>query len=139
MAVRADVITQKEAEGHPSLADLVRDILQDVGRIVRAEVQLARTELREKAQRAGKAAGMLGGAAVGGLLAAVCFLTTCVAALALVMPVWLASLLMGILLSFMAAGAYVIGRTKLGQIDPVPQKTVQTMKDDIRWAKQRTE
>jgi hypothetical protein len=132
-------IVSHEAESHKPLREIIGDILQDVGRIVQAEIRLARTELSEKASRAGRAAGILGAAAVTGLLAGACFITACIAALALAMPVWLAALIMGILLAFAAAGAYAVGRTRLSDIDPEPERTVQTMRDNIEWAKQRNE
>lgn len=121
------------------LSELVRNILQDLSRILRAELRLARTELAEKGVRAGTAVGILSGAAVAGLLAASCFVTTCIAALCLVMPLWLAALLMGILLTFFAAGAFAIGRTRLSEIDALPQRTAQTLRDDVEWAKHRIE
>ena len=76
-------------------------------------------------------------AAAAGLLAGGCFATACIAALALVMPVWLAGLIMGILFGAVAGVAFVIGRKRLEDVEIVPQQTVQTVKDDIEWAKQR--
>jgi hypothetical protein len=138
MAERANVMLRAEAGDSRTPTDLVRNILQDVGRIIRAEVRLARAELVEKAQKAGKAGGFMGGAAVAGLLAAASLVTACIAALALVMAVWLAALIMGVLLGMAAGGAFLMGRKRLKTVDPVPQRTVQTLKDDVEWAKQRT-
>ena len=138
MADTTKPLSHDGAESH-QLSDIVRSILDDVGRIIRGEMLLARTELREEARRAGGALGLVGGAAITGLLAAACFVTACIAALALVMPVWLAALLMGILLAFIAGGAYAVGRTKLRDVDIVPPQTVQTMRENVEWAKHRTE
>lgn len=68
MSDRANLLPA-EAADHRSIPEILRDILQDIGRMVQAEIRLARTELGEQARKAGKAAGMLGGAAVCGLLA----------------------------------------------------------------------
>jgi hypothetical protein len=92
----------------------------------------------EKAQKAGKAGGFMGGAALCGLLAAVCLTTTCVAALATEMPLWLAALLMGLFLVCAGAALYHGGRLKLKTIEPVPQRTVQSMRENLQWARQRT-
>lgn len=138
MSDQAHLISH-ETEGIRPLRDIVREILQDIGQIVHGEIRLAKTELREKATALGKAAGTLAGAAVTGLLAAACFVTTGIAALALVMPVWLAALIIGILLAFTAAGAYALARTRMTRIEPMPERTVQTMKENIEWAKQKTE
>jgi hypothetical protein len=105
---------------------------------VRGELRLAKAELAEKGQRAGRAGGYLGLAAVCGLLAGACATTACIAALALVMPVWLAGTIMFVILVCISAAAYYGGREKLRAIDPVPRNTVETVKENLQWAKQRT-
>ncbi len=131
-------ISHAGTEPH-AISDIVKAILADVGRIIRGEIALARTEAREKVKRVRGPVALLGGAAAAGLFAGACFLTACIAALALVMPVWLAALLLGILLALCAGAAFAMGRSKLGEVDLVPQQTVQTIREDIQWAKQRTE
>jgi hypothetical protein len=122
-----------------SVGQLFGDVVRDIQNIMRAEIRLARTEFSEKAKRAGKASGMLGIAGVTGGLAAACFVTACIAALALVMAVWLSALVVGIVLGLVAAGSFVTGRNRLRRVDPVPQRTIETLKDDIEWAKHRTQ
>jgi hypothetical protein len=121
------------------VSELIGDVIRDIQNIVRAEIRLARTEYGDKARRAGRAGGMLGFAAVTGGLAAACLVTACIAALALVMPIWLSALLMGVLLAMVAAGAFAAGRRRFAQVDPVPQQTLETLKDDVEWAKHRTQ
>jgi hypothetical protein len=84
-----------------------------------------------------KAGIFLGGAAVMGLLAAMCFVTTCIVALAIVLPLWLAALLVGVLLAIGAGGGYMLGRLALEEIDPVPQQTVETLQDLVDWSRTR--
>ena len=134
-----NTIAPPEPTDTGQFGDLVRDITNDVTRIIRAEIQLARTELSEKGSRAGKAVAVLAGAAVTGFLAVACFVTTCIAAMTLIMPLWLAPLFMGILLSLVAAGAYAAGRTRLDRVDLKPEQTFETLKENAQWAKQRTE
>jgi hypothetical protein len=81
---------------------------------------------------------MFGGAAVCGLLGGACLVTAGVAALALVMPLWLAALLMGVFLVGITAAMYHVGREKAKDIDPVPQRTVESIRDNLQWAKHRT-
>jgi hypothetical protein len=122
-------------EGQRSAGDIAHDVLTDVGDIVRGEIRLAQAEIREKA---GKAGGMMGAAALCGLLASACLVACCIAALALVMAVWLAALIVCVLLGGCAAALFALGRTRFKQIDPVPGRTVETAKDTLRWARHRT-
>jgi Flp pilus assembly protein TadB len=137
MAERS-VTQPQEMRDTRSLGGIVQDILRDVQEVMRSEVRLARAEMTEKARQAGKAGGMLGGAAVAGLMAAACLVVAAIAALALAMPVWLAALIMAVLLGSIGAAAYAGGRARLRRVKPVPERTVQTIKDDVEWAKQRT-
>lgn len=139
MSDGVNTIAPAESTDTGPVSSIVRDVLHDVSRIIRAEIQLARTELSEKGARAGRAAAVLAAAAVTGLLAVACFVTTCIAAMTLIMPLWLAALFMGILLSLASGGAYAMGRSRLEQVDLKPEQTVETLKEDVQWAKQRTE
>jgi len=125
-------------QGERSAGDIVQDVVRDVGDIVRGEIRLARAEISEKAGKAGKAGGLFGGAAVCGLFAGACLVTACIAALALAMPLWLAAALMFVLLACAGGAFYAGARSRLKQIDPVPERTVQTAKDTVQWAKHRT-
>ena len=124
--------------GERSAGEIMQDVVRDVGEVVRGEVRLAKAEMAEKAGKAGKAAGMFGGAAVCGLMGVASLVLAGIAALALAMPLWLAALLMGVLLACIG-GRGICGRQGEDEgIDPVPERTVQTIKDDMQWAKHRT-
>jgi hypothetical protein len=105
---------------------------------MRAEIRLAKGEVREEVTKAGKAGGFLGGAAVCGFLAAACSVTAGIAALALAMPLWLAGLLMALFLVCIGGALYYGGRTRMKDIDPVPERTVQTLRENLQWARHRT-
>jgi uncharacterized membrane protein YqjE len=124
--------------GERSTGEILRDIVSDLQEIIHSEVRLAKAELAEKGQRLGRAAGMFASAAVFGLLAGACLVTTIIAALALAMPLWLAALLTGFFLTCTSFALYLGGRARWQQVNPVPGRTVQTLKDDIAWAKHRT-
>ncbi len=133
------VVRPAEIRDTRSLGEIVQDILRDVQNVVRSEFRLARVEMTEKARRAGKAGGLLGAAALCGLFAVACLVVTCIAALALAMPVWLAALLMAVFLGCIAGACYAGGRSRLRHVQPVPQQTVQSVKENIEWARQRTQ
>ncbi len=127
-----------DAVGDSSLSETVQRVLRDLHAIFHDELQLAAGELREKARQSTKAGVLLGGAALMGFLAAECLITTFIAALAIVLPVWLAALLMGVMLAMGAGGAYILGRLALEQVDALPQRTLETLKDFSEWARTRT-
>jgi hypothetical protein len=117
---------------------IIQDALQNVGGIVQGEIRLAKAEMVEKAQKAGKAGGYMGAAALCGLLAAVCLTATFVALLATAMPLWLAAALMFLFLACIGAALYHGARLKLKTIDAVPHRTVQTMRENLQWTRHRT-
>src|SRR5581483_8959857 len=117
MSDRAHVISPGEAPSRP-LSEIVRDVLQDVSHIVQAEIRLARTELEAKADKAKKASGVIGAAAIAGFFALASLVTACIAALALAMSLWLAALIIAVILGIAAAVAFSAGRSRLRRIDP---------------------
>jgi hypothetical protein len=126
--------TESELRGPGAI---VQDMLRDASDIVQGEIRLAKAEMAEKVQKAGKAGGFMGGAALCGLLAAICLTATCVAALATVMPLWLAALLMCLFLICAGAAFYHGGRLKLKTLDTVPHQTVESIRENLQWARHR--
>lgn len=131
-----EVIVERHEER--SATDIVQDLVQDLGNIVRAEIHLAKTEMTEKAAKAGRGAGMMGGAGVIGLLAGAALVTCCIAALAIAIPVWAAALIMAFLLGVIATAAFSAGRKQLKSVNPVPEQTARTIREDVQWAKRQT-
>ena len=120
-----------------SLGAIVSDISADLSTLVRQEMELARTELKQEARRVGKGAGMFGGAGVAG------HLTLWFLSLALVylldnwMPVELAALIVGVVWGVVAAVLAMQGRKEMKEADPQLPKTQQSLKEDVRWAKEQ--
>ena len=121
-----------------SLGELFGDLARETGTLVRQEVELAKTEMGEKAARVGREVGIL---AAGGLVAYAGFLVLLFALVAgLVaagMPVWLAGLIVGIVVAgvgylLVQRGLSAVRRTSLA-----PTQTVETLKDDVEWAKEQ--
>lgn len=129
-----------------SLGELFGRVTSDMSTLVRQEMQLAKVEIKEEVRTAGKAGGLLGGGAFAGYVALL-FLSVALALLiATVLPDSMSET-MRHLLGFLVVGAiYGIaaavllskGRNQLDKVDPVPHQTVDTLKEDVQWAKTRT-
>ncbi|MEU5884304.1 phage holin family protein [Spirillospora sp. NPDC047279] len=122
----------------PSLGQLVSEVTSDVQQLFRKELELAKAELRQEVAKTGKAAGMLGGAGFAGFMVAVLASLAAVFGLDAVMPLGWAALV--IAAAWAAAGAvlYVLGRKRLRSVSPVPERTVETLKEDAQWARHPT-
>ena len=118
-----------------SIGELVKRLTEDAGNLVRQEIQLAKTEMTEKGKEVGKGAGILGGAAVLALLAAGVLTAFLVLLLDLFMPTWLAALIVGVVYLAIAAFLAKRGQTALQQVKPVPEQTIETVKEDVEWLK----
>lgn len=117
-----------------SLGELVGEMTEHLSAIFRKEVELAKVELKEEAGRAGKGAGMLGGAAVAGWFALL-FLSFALGwLLDEVMHTALAFLLIAVLYGIGAAVLGMKGREKLGEVEPLPN-TIGSLKEDAEWAR----
>jgi len=116
-----------------SLGELFGDLTRESTQLVRQEINLAKTELTEKASKAGKDVGMIaagGIVAYTGVLALVAFLI--LGLIALGMAAWVSSLLVGIVLACVGAGMAMAGLKKLRQVDPVPHQSMEALKSDVR-------
>jgi uncharacterized membrane protein YqjE len=126
---------QSQTQDNRSLGDIVGDIAQDLSTLVRQEIELARTELKQEATKAGKGVGLLSGAGVAGLLLLI------FASLALTflldnwMPLELAALITTLLWAVVAAVLATRGRKELRGTNPQLPETQQTLKEDAAWAR----
>jgi hypothetical protein len=120
------------------IGELVKDLSQQTSTLVRQEIELARSELEAKGKVAGKGAGMLAGAAVAGLLALGALSAGLIGLLDEVMPVWVAALIVMVLWAVIAAVLAGAGRNALRRATPPAPQTVETVKEDIQWAKNPT-
>jgi uncharacterized membrane protein YqjE len=124
------------AEGR-SFSEVVQDILRNVQEIVRSEVRLAKTEIGEEAAKTKSSAVWLGAGAVTTMFAILFLLLMIVYALALFMPIWTAALIVGIVLAVVASVILNAGVRRIKQIHPTPERTVETIKENVEWAKQQ--
>ena len=120
------------------IGELVKDLSQQTSTLVRKEIELARAELTEKGKVAGKGAGMLAGAAVAGLLALGALTAALIALLDKAMATWVAALIVMVLWAIVAAVLAKAGQGALKRATPPAPQTVDTVKEDIQWAKNPT-
>ena len=118
-----------------SLGEIVSDISANMSTLVKQEIDLAKTEMKQEVTKVGKGAGMFGGAAVAGFftLFFLSFARTYV--LDNVMPVELAALIVAVLWGIVAAVLALTGRKNLKAANPQLPTTQQTLKEDVQWAK----
>ena len=121
-----------------SIGELLGNISGDLSQLFRQEVELAKAELKAEASKAGKAAGFLGVAGFAGYLAVVLLSFALVFGLANVMDAGWAALIVAVLWAIVGAILFVSGRSKLKSVDPVPHRTVDTLKEDAQWLKNPT-
>jgi hypothetical protein len=121
-----------------SIGEIIGNISDDLSQLFRQEVELAKAEIRQEATKAGKAAGMLGGAGFAGYLAVVLLSFAVVFGLSNVMDAGWAALIVAIVWGAIGAVLFVNGRKKLKTVDPVPRRTAETLKEDAQWLKNPT-
>jgi uncharacterized membrane protein YqjE len=121
-----------------SIGELVKDLSSQTSTLVRKEIELARAEIQEKGKVAGKGAGMLAGAAVFGLLALGALTAAMIALLDKAMATWVAALIVMALWAVVALVLAKAGQKSLQQATPPAPQTVETVKEDIQWAKNPT-
>ena len=120
----------------PTLGALVHDLSQQVPELVRSEMRLAQAEMTEKGKRAGLGIGMFSAAGLLAFFGLAGLLTTAVLALDLVMPAWLAALLVALALLAAAGVVALLGKKQVDQATPpVPQHAVEGVKEDIATIK----
>jgi hypothetical protein len=121
-----------------SVPELMRQLSDQTATLVRQELELAKAELTAKGKRAGIGAGMFGAAGVFGLYALGALTAAAILALGLAVAGWLAALIVAVVYGAVAGGLALSGKSNVQRgVPPVPEQTVQTVRDDVAVAKQR--
>jgi hypothetical protein len=121
-----------------SVAELTKTLLHDASELVRRELDLAKAELAEKGRRLAVGIGLLAVGAVLMLAVLGTLIATAVLALATVMDAWLAALVVTLVLAVLGAVILLFGTRALRRgTPPVPDETVDSVKEDIAWLKTR--
>jgi uncharacterized membrane protein YqjE len=118
-----------------SLGDLFSELASETSILIRQEVTLAKTEVTAKAALIGKDVGFLalGGAAA--YIALLAVVASVILLLAQVIPAWLSALIVGVVIG---GGAYFLitsALTRLSETSPLPERTIETLKEDAEWLK----
>jgi uncharacterized membrane protein YqjE len=120
------------------VGELVKDLANQTSALVRQEIRLAQAEVTQKGKVAGKGAGMLAGAAVAALLTLGALTALLIVVLDSFMALWLAVLIVMLVWAVVAAVLAQSGRNALQSATPPVPQTVETVKEDIQWAKTQT-
>jgi hypothetical protein len=121
-----------------SSAEVVQDLLENVQEILRSEVRLAKAEITQEAKKAGQSAAISAGGAVLAIFALGLLLWTAVYALSLTLPLWAATMIIGVLVGIAAGALLAAGRARMKQVHAKPETTLQSVKENVQWLKNQT-
>jgi Putative Actinobacterial Holin-X, holin superfamily III len=119
------------------LARIAGELSEEVRQLARLELALARTEVGEAVTNAKKAGVGLGSAGVLGVVAVLFVSFAGAYALAEVLPTWAGFLIVAVLWAVGAAAFFLMGRGHLRAFDPVPHRTIDSLKEDATWLRHR--
>jgi sugar phosphate permease len=139
VATSGNADVRQEALRERPVGELLKELANETTTLVRQELELAKAEMREKGRKAGPGIGMWGAA---GVVALGCFgALTAFFVLALdgALPNWAAALIVAAVYAAVAAVLYLQGKERVDEAgSPVPEQTVETLKEDVQWAKHPT-
>jgi len=118
----------EERAGRESLGDLLAEVSRDLSTLIRQEVELAKAELKQTATRAGKGAGMMGGAGYAALMAVLFLSIALWWALGYLMGNAWSGVVVAVVWAIVALILYLVGRNQLKAVKGMPQ-TVETVKE----------
>jgi len=129
--------TQSQSE-EPSAAELVKQLTEQTKTLVKQEMRLAQAELQEKGKKFGIGAGMFGAGGLVAFFGAAALIAALVLALSTALAPWLSALIVGVLLLAVAGAAALMGKKQIEQATPpMPEQTVETVKEDVEHVKSK--
>lgn len=123
-----------------SVGELVGQVANDLSTLVRQEMALAKAEVKDEAKKAGKGAGMLGAAGLAGYFLLLFLSLTLMWGIGEMFDPdhpWIGALVVAVLWGIAAAVLASVGKKKLQQVNPKPEQTVESVKEDVRWTKEQ--
>jgi MFS family permease len=117
--------------------DLIQQLAKETSTLVRQEIELAKAEVSEKGRQAGKGMGMFGAAGIVALLALGALTAAAILALDHAVAGWLAALIVAAIYSAAAGLLALAGKGRVQEATPPAPQTMETVKEDIEWAKTR--
>ena len=121
-----------------SIGELLKQLSTDTSTLVKQEMELARAEIAEQGKKAGKGAGLFGAAGALGLVTLGALTATLILLLDKAMEAWLAALIVTVVEGAIAGLLALNGRNKIQEATPPAPQTVETVKEDVEWAKTQT-
>lgn len=120
-----------------SVPEVLQDIVGNIQEIIRSEFSLAKIEIKQEAAQAKGPVMMwlIGGTL--GLYALGVLLITAVFGMATVMPIWIAALIVGAVLSVVSITLLSTAANRLKQVHKVPERTIESLKENVQWAKEQ--
>lgn len=136
---RVDARTSRPVNGTSpsSLGDLVSRLTEQASELAQHEVRLARLEMQAKVRVAARGGAMIAGGAVLAYAGVIALVFALVFALDIVLPLWAAALIAGIVVVAIGAGVVWTGLQQLRNDGVLPKKTIQSMKENATWAKRQ--
>ena len=120
----------------PTIGALVHDLTQQMSTLVRDEMRLAQAEMTQKGKRAGIGIGLFSAAGLLAFFGLAALITTVILALDLVMPAWLAALIVTVVLFAAAAVVALQGRNSVQKATPAkPEQAIEGLKEDVATVK----
>lgn len=126
------------SSGRP-ISAIIEDILRHVGEIIRSEMRLAQTEIKQDLHDLKHAGTFLAAAGIAGLFALGFLLLSAVYGLSTIMPPWLAAITVGVVLGVMGLMLLKKGLNLLKATNIRPDRTIQSLEDNLKWFKRRVE
>jgi hypothetical protein len=120
------------------IGEVAKDLTSDLSLLLQQEIDLAKAEMTQKGRTAAPGLGMFGGAAIVGLCAAGAITGFLVLVFSLFLPDWAAALIVGAVLAALAYLLIMQGKKRVADAGkPIPEQTIETVKEDVEWAKTR--
>jgi uncharacterized membrane protein YqjE len=120
-----------------STGELISRLTEQISTLVRSEARLAQVEVTQKAKRLGIGAGLFGGAGLFAFFGLATLITTAILALALVLPGWLAALIVAVVLFAVAGVLALVGKKDVEKATPpIPTQAIAGVQADIATVKQ---
>jgi hypothetical protein len=117
---------------------VLHDILRNVQELLRSEVRLAKAEIRAEATKAASSVLWIAAGVAGALSAWMFLLWTAVYALSTVMAMWAATLVVAVVVAVAGSLSIAAGIRRFRRVAPIPERTVESMKENLEWIKQPT-
>jgi uncharacterized membrane protein YqjE len=121
-----------------SVSDVFQDILRNLQEMVRSEIRLAKVEIRGEVKRAVSSGVWIAAGGVAAMSAGILLLWALAYALATRMSMWAATLIVALVMAAAAAALLMSGIRRAKRIHPIPERTVESVKENLEWMKQPT-